>query len=557
MYKERRAKRDIANEGVNKMVYYASRFKLETVMNGNQKIVIDETGVIGFGDHAVGQPFIEKVKIYDQLEREQYVLELPDDQTVDVIKEEVLRFLHHIEETSPSMESSVLLSGREYPLPADWTFGQMRRDRVVYTRNLFFHQDTCNPVAVCRLSLDKQHVYVELQDFDAAGKVTPQSRVVSFVVELDLFQRIPGLPDKVIQSCKVLKEIQGEDINKRPFDRHLIQILSDLFSVKQSGELEQIDLQFGTQMSRAIRIESSYMGWKFAQSEEAHYSVLLRTFWIQGRKLSVRIDNFNSQPLGLHYYSAEDLQIDPEWENVYAKEYKSFDSFAAGLMEMKQLMKAKDYHETIAVLKAFIHLDLSDEHMVKENLVPLFSSVGPQEPVEELRPSHTSELNIRRSKHVDEEYMQKVKRLAQQQGVIHEINSTLEEWFIQFDHHGSSIVNPFFSECMRFEVEPVKYYGDSFLESGWFSDQLQLLEDMVIRTTPEINKRKLDRLAEQLKLLSSCMVSISSLWEADESGLSLIDSILDENYPFDRSFYELSHDVVMWCKQACWRIENP
>lgn len=33
--------------------------------------------------------------------------------------------------------------------------------------------------------------------------------------------------------------------------------------------------------------------------------------------------------------------------------------------------------------------------------------------------------------------------------------------------HGDNIINPFLSECMRFEVDPVEYYGDAFMNSEW------------------------------------------------------------------------------------------
>lgn len=42
-----------------------------------------------------------------------------------------------------------------------------------------------------------------------------------------------------------------------------------------------------------------------------------------------------------------------------------------------------------------------------------------------------------------------------------------EEEIISFLWDGISIFNPFVDETARFEVDPVKYYGESFLDSGF------------------------------------------------------------------------------------------
>lgn len=40
-------------------------------------------------------------------------------------------------------------------------------------------------------------------------------------------------------------------------------------------------------------------------------------------------------------------------------------------------------------------------------------------------------------------------------------------YLIGVDVGGTNIINPCFSECLRFEVDPVKYYGEENVKDFW------------------------------------------------------------------------------------------
>lgn len=44
------------------------------------------------------------------------------------------------------------------------------------------------------------------------------------------------------------------------------------------------------------------------------------------------------------------------------------------------------------------------------------------------------------------------------------------EGMIYFNHEGQMILNPFVSDCCRYRVEPVEFYGDAFISTlpKWF-----------------------------------------------------------------------------------------
>ena len=44
----------------------------------------------------------------------------------------------------------------------------------------------------------------------------------------------------------------------------------------------------------------------------------------------------------------------------------------------------------------------------------------------------------------------------------------MEDDFISFEFEGMTIINPFLSECGRFEVDPLKTYGEAFTQSDFF-----------------------------------------------------------------------------------------
>ena len=53
-----------------------------------------------------------------------------------------------------------------------------------------------------------------------------------------------------------------------------------------------------------------------------------------------------------------------------------------------------------------------------------------------------------------------------QTNIADEIGFT-PETMIRFSHEGHEIINPFIDESGSYEVDPISYYGDSFLNSQW------------------------------------------------------------------------------------------
>lgn len=56
-----------------------------------------------------------------------------------------------------------------------------------------------------------------------------------------------------------------------------------------------------------------------------------------------------------------------------------------------------------------------------------------------------------------------------------------------FEFNGVSIVDPFLDETGRFEVNPVKYYGKSFINSDHFK-QLSIIKKLQYKIQYKVNK---------------------------------------------------------------------
>lgn len=64
--------------------------------------------------------------------------------------------------------------------------------------------------------------------------------------------------------------------------------------------------------------------------------------------------------------------------------------------------------------------------------------------------------------------MEVVKILADfQTQLVAELGTELIQSLITFEHDEVIIYNPFLDETMRKEVDPIEYYGESFLKSEW------------------------------------------------------------------------------------------
>lgn len=67
-----------------------------------------------------------------------------------------------------------------------------------------------------------------------------------------------------------------------------------------------------------------------------------------------------------------------------------------------------------------------------------------------------------------------------QMNIANEIGETPNS-FVAFEHEGTHVIHPTRSECSRFEVDPVDYYGQNFLRSAFMdfikdSSYTQLVE---------------------------------------------------------------------------------
>lgn len=66
-----------------------------------------------------------------------------------------------------------------------------------------------------------------------------------------------------------------------------------------------------------------------------------------------------------------------------------------------------------------------------------------------------------------------IEMLAEKQGELMETSGkdVCEFGFLCFDYENKRISNPFYSECERFEVNPVIHYGESFLASDFCNEK--------------------------------------------------------------------------------------
>lgn len=62
--------------------------------------------------------------------------------------------------------------------------------------------------------------------------------------------------------------------------------------------------------------------------------------------------------------------------------------------------------------------------------------------------------------------MQAIKELGEKQEDFYNANGVYPKDCVSFvSKHGTDILNPFKSECLRSDIEPVEYYGKLFLDS--------------------------------------------------------------------------------------------
>lgn len=70
-------------------------------------------------------------------------------------------------------------------------------------------------------------------------------------------------------------------------------------------------------------------------------------------------------------------------------------------------------------------------------------------------------------------------------------------------------------------------------------------------------KMNREKICKALSRLSEAMGELNALWdEAQTSGSWDVHDILNEQSPFDRSFDELTMDVLSWAEYAIGKIEN-
>ncbi len=104
------------------------------------------------------------------------------------------------------------------------------------------------------------------------------------------------------------------------------------------------------------------------------------------------------------------------------------------------------------------------------------------------------------------------------------------------------ICHPWYDETLRFEVNPLTYYGESFINSLWCKEQFELTEQQYdeMYIEPELSTREYTELMEALKNFKETYVRLNEKWQPR------ID--LAEMYPFHKSFDEIG--IVEWCNRS-------
>lgn len=79
-----------------------------------------------------------------------------------------------------------------------------------------------------------------------------------------------------------------------------------------------------------------------------------------------------------------------------------------------------------------------------------------------------------------------MKEIAEFQEAFWYDNGVHVKGVIGFDHQGMLIINPWKSECGRFDVDPAKYYGEDFLQSVFNNQNLNDIIQLKHFRTEEI-----------------------------------------------------------------------
>lgn len=132
---------------------------------------------------------------------------------------------------------------------------------------------------------------------------------------------------------------------------------------------------------------------------------------------------------------------------------------------------------------------------------------------------------------------EKIRVLAEKQSEEFETTES-KEGMITFEFDGVDIINPFYDETGRFEVDPEEYYGEAFLESDWIS--INVTE---IKSGNEVQKDPAYRFKKRLDMMIDATIAVSEAWEDVDSDFN---EKAIENYPFDKDFREITGDLIKW-----------
>jgi hypothetical protein len=82
--------------------------------------------------------------------------------------------------------------------------------------------------------------------------------------------------------------------------------------------------------------------WKKLSHKDG-YEVAITEVEFNSVKVCVTIDNFSIAPVSLQRYTLDELQVDADWINVFAKDIKTYETHDEALVDLKLLISKYDY----------------------------------------------------------------------------------------------------------------------------------------------------------------------------------------------------------------------
>ena len=110
-----------------------------------------------------------------------------------------------------------------------------------------------------------------------------------------------------------------------------------------------------------------------------------------------------------------------------------------------------------------------------------------------------------------------------------------------FDFDGMTIHNPFMEDTGSFDVDPIEYYGESFLNSGFVTVLSERIQEQYFR------KHYLYQIGMEIKEAVNHLLKANKIWEEHQLIIEKNDKMEHiKFYPFSKDFLEEIYAINDW-----------